>query len=159
MSRLPDRFDLFVRRARAEAAPGRQIDLVLGALVARPALFFLNTATDLEPRAARTEVDGETYVLVFTDASRVDDVVAQVSNAKGDSRVITTPTAAALAWCVEQRVGLLVNAAGEHPPLLPPDAVAAFLKEWQLRGAQQAAGFWIPEMTSEEEDFWQEHGL
>jgi hypothetical protein len=159
MSRLPDRFDLFVRRARAEAAPERQIDLVLGALVARPALFFLNTATDLEPQVARTELEGRAYALVFTDAGRVEDVVAQVSNANGESRVITTPTAAALAWCVEQRVGLLVNAAGEHPPLLPPEAVADFVAEWQLRGAHQAAGFWIPEMTTEEEDFWQEHGL
>ena len=55
MPRLPDRFDLWVRKARVSADPERQIDWVLGALVARDELYFLNIGTKEKPRIARAE--------------------------------------------------------------------------------------------------------
>jgi hypothetical protein len=64
---------------------------------------------------------------------------------------------AALAWCVECRTGVLVNPP-EDAALIPFSQIEAFHREWKARGERQAAGFWIPNMTSEEEDFWQEHG-
>ncbi len=43
--------------------------------------------------------------------------------------------------------------------VIPLDRLEAFNDEWSRRGGRQAAGFWIPNMTTEEEDFWQENGL
>jgi hypothetical protein len=37
--------------------------------------------------------------------------------------------------------------------------ILKYHEEWKRRGAQEASGFWIPNMTTEEEDFWQEHEL
>ena len=43
--------------------------------------------------------------------------------------------------------------------MIPFDQLKAFHAEWSRRGERQTAGFWIPNMTTEEEDFWQENGL
>jgi hypothetical protein len=71
--------------------------------------------------------------------------------------VITIPTAAAMKWCVEGRTGLLVNP-GEDAVMIPFEHVEGFHAEWIARGGREASGFWIPNMTTEEEDFWQENG-
>jgi len=68
------------------------------------------------------------------------------------------PMAAAMTWCVEHRAGVLVNP-GEDSALIPVERLEIFQAEWRQRGGRQAAGFWIPNMTTEEEDFWQEQGL
>jgi hypothetical protein len=39
------------------------------------------------------------------------------------------------------------------------DQLRAFHAEWSKRGGREGIGFWIPNMTTEEEDFWQENGL
>ena len=163
MARLPDRFDLWVRKARESADPARQVDLVLGALVAREELYFLNVGTKEQPRVARAEIPPDVCAIVFTDTGRVSDFLEeqpQIFAAPPDEMpVIAAPMAGALAWCVENKVGLLINPSGDGAPFASPSAVAAFVAEWTQRGGRQASGFWIPSMTSEEEDFWQEHGV
>ncbi len=71
--------------------------------------------------------------------------------------LITIPAPAAMAWCVECGMGVLVNPP-EDSALIPFAQLEVYHREWKARGARQSTGFWIPNMTSEEEDFWQEHG-
>ena len=154
MPRLPDRFDLFVRQARESAEPERQGDLILGALAGLKEWHFLNLGTAEKPNAAQTEIEDERYLLVFSDAGRIEDAIPDKGRRPA---LITIPTATALAWCVECRVGVLVNPP-EDAALIPFAHVEAFYRAWKVRGEKKASGFWIPNMTSEEEDFWQEHG-
>ena len=71
---------------------------------------------------------------------------------------ISVATEAAIKWCVECKVGLLINP-GEDAVMIPSELVKSFNDEWIQHGGRAASGYWIPNMTSEEEDFWQEHGL
>jgi hypothetical protein len=159
MARLPDRFDLFVRKARACRDPVRQVDYVLGALAGLREWHFLNVGTTESPQAATTQFGAEPCRLVFTDVSRIEEMLEENGGASGNSPlpVITIPTAAAMKWCVEGRTGLLVNP-GEDAVMIPFEHVEGFHAEWIARGGREASGFWIPNMTTEEEDFWQENG-
>ena len=163
MPRLPDRFDLWVRKARESVDPERQVDLVLGALVAREELYFLNVGTKEQPRIARAEVSPDECAVVFTDSGRVDDFFEEQPQMRTgmpeELPVIVSPMATALGWCVDNTVGLIINPGGGDTVAASPGAVATFVAEWKQRGGRQSAGFWIPNMTSEEEDFWQENGL
>lgn len=160
MSRLPDRFDLQVRKARACTDPVRQADYVLGALAGLAEWHFLNLGTKEKPQAARTQIDADPYILVYSNTGRIEDFIREqgLGNGSGALPVISAPTEAAMAWCVECGVGLFVNPP-EDAVMIPFEQVKAFHAEWVKRGARQSAGFWIPNMTSEEEDFWQEKGL
>ena len=154
MARLPDRFDLWVRKARENADPARQADYVLGALVALAEWCFLNIGTTEDPQPGETEFGGERHLLVFSDTDRVEEIL------EGREKVplITMPGAAALKWCMEQKAGLLVNA-GEDAVVISPAHVESYYAEWSQRAARESSRFWIPNMTTEEEDFWQEHGV
>jgi hypothetical protein len=160
MSRLPDRFDLQVRKARSCTDPVRQADYVLGALAGLAEWHFFNLGTKEKPQAARTQIDSDPYLLVYSNIDRIEEFV----RAHGEERtsgplpIITVATPAALAWCVECGVGLFVNPP-EDAVMIPGDQVKAFYAGWLKHGARQSSGFWIPNMTTEEEDFWQEHGL
>jgi hypothetical protein len=156
MARLPDRFDLQVRKARSCTDPLRQADYVLGALAGLREWHFLNLGTKEKPQAARTEIDADPYILVYSDTGRIEEFVRE--HEKAALPVISVATKAAMAWCVECRVGLFVNPP-ENAVMIPFEQVKAFHAEWLKRGARQSVGFWIPNMTSEEEDFWQEHGI
>ena len=160
MSRLPDRFDLWVRKARTCQDTARQADYVLGALTGLKEWHFLNVGTKEAPRAAQAHIGTGDWRLVYSDINRMEELIQERGGApkQGPRPVITIPAAAALAWCVECRTGLLVNP-GEDSALIPHDQLESFHAEWNRRGGRQAAGFWIPNMTTEEEDFWQEHGL
>ena len=157
MSRVPDRFDLWVRRARACPDPARQADYVLGALAALPYWHLLNAGSREQPQPAEGEVEGLRYLLVFSDSTRVEELLAAIESAPPP---ISMPTIKAFPWSLDRpgSAGLLVNP-GEDAVLVPRDHVDYFYKEWRARQAGQPAGYWIPNMTGEEEDFWQEHGL
>jgi len=169
MAHLPDRFDLWVRKARGVASPARQVDLILGALVAAREWYFLNAGTKEQPRIepaqpAEAAHPAERFAVVFSDAERIKDFAEKYgmlggAGAASELPAIVTPTPSALDWCVESNLGLLINPDVGETVLVPPGAVASFAAEWRARGGRQAAGFWIPSMTSEEEDFWQEHGV
>jgi hypothetical protein len=160
MSRLPNRFDLFVRQAKRCPEPARQADYILGALAALKEWYFINLGATDAPQAAKTVIESQTYLLVFSDADRIEDALRERSPAPAPDPlpVITVSAAAALAWCIECQTGLFVNPP-EDAVLIPFAHLEIFYAEWTQRGDRQSAGFWIPNMTSEEEDFWQEHGL
>jgi hypothetical protein len=157
MARLPDRFDLWVRRARACADPERQADYVLGALASLPYWHLLNIGTRETPQPAEAEVEGGRHLLVFSDSDRVEEVTA---GAEAMPPPISMPTIKAFPWCLARAdcAGLLINP-GEDAVLVPRDHVEHFYQAWLARQARQPIGYWIPNMTSEEEDFWQQHGL
>jgi hypothetical protein len=158
MARLPDRFDLWVRQARACADPERQADYVLGALAALPYWHLLNVGTREKPQPAEAEVDGARYLLVFSGADRLEELLA--GSESPAPPVISMPTIKAFPWCLDRAdcAGLLINP-GEDAVLVPRDHLDHFHKAWLARQASQPAGYWIPNMTTEEEDFWQQHGL
>lgn len=164
MARLPDRFDLWVRKARKCSDPSRQADCLLGALAGLREWHFLNVGTKENPQPAETEIESIRHLLVFSNPDRIEELVrdGEQFHASVPLPIIAIPTAEAMAWCLKQRItgsgGLLVNP-GEDAFLLPMDHLEVFHAEWETRGGRQAAGFWIPNMTTEEEDFWQEHGL
>jgi len=160
MARLPDRFDLWVRKARQCPDPARQVDFVLGALAALKEWHFLNVGTQETPQAAETQIDTDSCLLVFSDSGRVADLMDEKGSLSAHKPlpIIILATTSAMAWCVERRCGLLVNP-GEDSVLIPFAQVAVFHGEWTQRLGRQVSGYWIPNMTSEEEDFWQEQGL
>jgi hypothetical protein len=164
MARLPDRFDLWVRKAQKCSDAARQADYVLGALAGLKEWCFFNIGTKESPQPAETEIEGARYLLLFSDAGRIEELVGEgglVSSGE-PLPVIAIPTGQAMPWCLERRAtgcaGLLVNP-GDDAFALPMEQLALFHEEWSKRGGRQASGYWIPNMTSEEEDFWQEHGI
>ncbi len=164
MARLPDRFDLWVRKARECRDPSRQADYLLGTLTGLREWHFLNVGMKEKPQPAETKIENGRYLLVFSDPDRIEELLHKDEShpASDPLPVITMATTHAMPWALEQgktgSAGLLVNP-GEEAFLLPMDQLEAFHSEWKNRGGTQAAGFWIPHMTTEEEDFWQEHGL
>jgi hypothetical protein len=162
MSRLPDRFDLWVRKARECPDPARQTDYVLGALAALNEWFFFNIGTTENPRISEAEIENHRYKLVFSDHGRIEELVEGNLPQGAPLPVISMPTAVAMTWCIERKAegcaGLLVNP-GDFAAVVPLSQLEAFYAEWTQRGGRQASGFWIPNLTTEEEDFWQEHGL
>jgi len=160
MARLPDRFDLQVRKARQCQDPVRQADFVLGALAGLHEWHFFNLGTVEKPQAARTQIDSDPYILVYSNVQRIEEFIEEngIAPKNAPLPLITIATAAAMTWCVGCRVGLFVNP--PHDSVMIPFAqLEAFHSEWARRGGHQASGFWIPNMTTEEEDFWQEHEL
>jgi hypothetical protein len=154
MARLPDRFDLWLRRARACPDPARQADYVLGALAALPAWYFLDVGRDDAPRAAEVDLPDEAgrALLVFSDTDRIAELGPE-------ARAITLPPAEAMAWCAGlSSAALLVNP-GEDSAVIPLAVLADFHRAWLARQEEHPSGYWIPSLTTEEEDFWQEHGL
>jgi len=157
MPRLPDRFDLWVRRARACPDPARQADYVLGALAALDEWHFLNRGEEGRPSPALAELEGGPHLLVFSGPDRIEELVAPAPGVP--LPIISIPTAKAFPWCLEQAAaGLLVNA-GEDGFIVGEDRLHAFYRGWSRDREQNSIGFWIPNLTTEEEDFWQEHGL
>ncbi len=163
MSRLPDRFDLWLRKARECADADRQADYVLGALAGLKEWHFLNIGTAEKPQAAKTQLGDDSCVLVFSDPGRIEDLIEESGAKKhlptgAPVPAISVATEAAMKWCVECKVGLLINPS-EDAVMIPSELVKSFYEEWSQREGWAASGYWIPNMTSEEEDFWQEHGL
>jgi len=159
MARLPDRFDLWVRKAKECQDVTRQADYILGALAGLKEWHFLNLGTKEAPQAAKTEIESEKYLLVYSDVDRIEELIRERGAAHQNDPlpVITVPAAVAMAWCVECGVGLFVNPP-EDAALIPFIQLETYHAEWSQRRGRKASGFWIPGMTSEEEDFWQEHG-
>jgi hypothetical protein len=157
MARLPDRFDLWVRKARECRDPARQLDYVLGALAGLREWHFLNSGTKENPLPAEAEIEEARYLVVFSDPGRIGEIHEDGPQKDDPLSTIAMPMAAAMAWCVDHRTGLLVNP-GEDSALIPLERLEAFQAEWSRCGGRQATGFWIPNMTTEEEDFWQENG-
>ena len=115
MARLPTRFDLWVAKP-GNADPARQADYILGALAALKEWHFLNLGAKDSPQAAKTAIEDETYLLVFSDLDRIEQALGErhATPQSGALPVISVATAAALAWCVECRTGLFQSARGRR---------------------------------------------
>jgi hypothetical protein len=163
MGRLPDRFDLWLLKANECPDPARQLDYILGAMIGLKEWWLINIGTKEKPSAAKTQVESDLCVLVFSDLARLEEFLEGKEGLvpKGEtSPTIAIPSPAALGWCVDCGVGLIVNPdEAEGTVLVPFEQVKAFHTEWMNRGGSQTTGFWIPNMSSEEEDFWQQHGM
>lgn len=157
MPDLPDQFDLWVRRAR-DVAPERQADFLLGSLFALKEWFFLNRGSDEKPSPGVVELEGRYCLVVFSDLGKMHDFVGSATSN------LAIPTESVVGYCREFRAmgvtALLVNP-GDYAFTVELDAVESFDKAWRERRAAHpsARGFWIPNLTTEEEDFWQSHGL
>src|SRR5476649_1295941 len=99
MARLPDRFDLWVRKARECRDPARQVDYVLGALAGLTEWHFLNVGTKENPLPAEAEIEGTRYLLVFSDPGRIEDIREDATQKDDPLSTIAMPMAAAMAWC------------------------------------------------------------
>lgn len=161
MPALPDQFDLWVRRAR-HATPERQIDWLLGALYALNEWFFYNQGDEQKPIPAAVEVEGVRSVVIFSAAGKLQDFVES-----GGHDVTSVPSIAirvpdATAYCLlfrEAGCGALLVNPGDYAFMVDLSALEKFDAGWKARRNESSRGFWIPNMTSEEEDFWQQHGL
>jgi hypothetical protein len=162
MTALPDQFDLWVRRARASADPARQIDLLLGSLCALKEWYFYNQGSHANPRPAMAEVENQHCLLTFSSASKLEDVFGDSPKKGKRIPYISVKSADAIPYCLQFRAekcsGVLVNP-GDYCFTVDLDAMEKFDREWKSRDMQVGRGFWIPNMTTEEEDFWQEHGV
>ena len=158
MAKLPDRFDLWVRKARECPDPARQADYILGALIGLRECHCLNLGTREQPQPAEAEIEGRHYLLIFSDPGRIGEMFEGAGRKDEALQVITMPAPTVLTWCVEKQAGLLVNP-GDDAALVPLEPLTSFHAEWSKRGGREASGFWIPNLTTQEEDFWQEQGL
>lgn len=164
MAAIPDSFDLQVRRAR-EATPERQLDFLLGTLLALPEWWLLNRGSESEPYPAMVELEKAKCVVVFSAPGKLQDFAEELNGGKRESVpnvAIRVPEV--VDYCLLFRAvgatAILVNP-GDFAFTVEFDALESFTKAWRERRATvgDSRGFWIPNMTSEEEDFWQSHGL
>ncbi|NJK90660.1 MAG: hypothetical protein HC904_01790 [Blastochloris sp.] len=165
MSRLPDRFDLLVRKVRDTGmAPDRQLDLLLAALFTVKEAHLINAGTEAEPRPSFVELDGEILMPVFSSVDQADTYSSERGQ-RGDRDalgLISMPPPLLL------EVSRLFTDSGCHHWFVNPGPYGFILPlhevesyESQRAQAQASAhtGFWIPNLTSEEEAFWEDHGL
>ena len=102
--------------------------------------------------------------VLFLPFLLIDLVIASVTTSIGMMQlppvVISIPTERAPPWCLEQAdcAGLLVIP-GEDGFIVAMDQLHSFYRGWRTDRESLTTGFWIPNLTTEEEDFWQEHGL
>ncbi|MEM9398972.1 MAG: hypothetical protein AAF984_02080 [Verrucomicrobiota bacterium] len=165
MSALPDRFDLLVRRAKEKnITPERQIDLIIGGIFALADVHFINRGTQEKPTPHFVELEDVVHMLVFTHTDKADTFsIERGDRKKGEPlSIITMKPKDAVDYAIK-----LVEFGCEHwlvnpGPFafsVPLETVKTFREQWLANGSGQGQGFWIPNMTDEEEDFWQEHGL
>ncbi len=163
--RLPDRFDLAVRKIRTTADTHRQIDILLGALLAQKTLFLWNIGTQETPAPAISEIEGTPAMIVFSDALRLSEAMDNYDSDSSKRNIDSTGLIAltsdhAFATAIALNTALLVNPlSGEDTFYVSKEHLEPFYNEWRASVQSQALGFWIPNITTEEEDFWQEQGL
>lgn len=162
MAAIPDHFDLGVRRARQVRDESRQVDALLGLLFAAEEWYFWNVGTPEKPFPAMSEIDGKPVLLLFSSLEKLVDVVETATKTSMETLPhFAIPVNSGGAFCSQFRASscetLLVNP-GEYAFAVSLDALKAFDATWRGRKAT-SRGFWIPNMTSEEEDFWRELGM
>ena len=77
MARIPDRFDLLVRKARQCDDTARQADYVLGGLVALTTWYFLNSGAQEKPELAEVDCEGEKALLVFSNVGHIAEIAGE----------------------------------------------------------------------------------
>jgi hypothetical protein len=162
--RIPDRFDLCVRKVKKTVDPNRQLDILLGALLSKEELFFWNIGSKNDPQPATALLEDALCLIIFSDGNRLQESMENLDEQSARKNVQTTgliglPAQKAFQLCVDLQAGLLVNPlSGEDNFHVAAEPVKTFFEEWKASG-HLGTGFWVPSMTDEEEDFWQENGL
>ncbi len=163
MAAIPDSFDLQVRRAK-QAAPERQLDFLLGSLLALSEWWLLNQGSETAPYPAIVELDAVKCVVVFSASGKLQDFVGECRGENERIAQIAIRVPEVVDYCLRFRsvgvTAILVNP-GDFAFTVELEAVESFATAWRERRAAkgESRGFWIPNMTTEEEDFWQSHGL
>jgi hypothetical protein len=114
---------------------------------------------------ASSPISDEQVLLVYSDPSRLLEALEYYLIDKPGGRVegpgsISMTPIGTFEFCLKNNTGLLVNPlASEHNLLVPHEHVKAFYLNWKESAKHAQNCFWVPNMTDEEEDFWQERGL
>jgi hypothetical protein len=162
MASIPDHFDLWVRKAQ-QMPEERQLDCLLGSLFAGKEWFFYNQGVCQTVDPAMVELDGVKCLMLFSSADKMFDFVQSASCRTVEQLPsIAIPAEKGAEFCLQFRAAgaeaILVNP-GDYAFRISFDALESFARDREAHRAEARRGFWIPNMTSEEEDFWQEHGL
>lgn len=164
MGAIPDQFDVFVRRARERFDPARAEDMLIGNLFALKEWHLLNAGTAEDPRPRFAELDGTVFLLVFSHPEKADAFTEARGERGGRDPLglISMRPGDAADYCRALRgssCGAILVNPGPFAYAVALEGLLKYHEAWSRRGAELASGFWIPNMTTEEEDFWQEHEL
>lgn len=163
MAAIPDSFDLQVRRAKS-AAPERQVDFLVGALFALSEWWLINQGSETEPYPVIVEMGAAKCVVVFSAPGKLQDFADGARGERVEVPNLAIRVPEVVEYCLRFRevgaTAILVNP-GDFAFTVELDALESFAMAWRERRAAtgEPRGFWIPNMTTEEEDFWQSHGL
>ena len=125
----------------------------------------MNRGSETEPYPAVVELGAAKCVVVFSAPGKLQDFADELRGEKVEEMpnlAIRVPEV--VDYCLLFRgagaTAILVNP-GDFAFTVELDALESFTNAWRERRAAkgESRGFWIPNMTSEEEDFWQSHGL
>ncbi|GEM_PF-984844 len=165
MSRLPDRFDLLVRQVRKEAgSPERQIDFLMAAFFALKEAHLLNTGNEATPMPSFVELDNLILMPVFSSADQADTYTSERGQRQDRDPLglISLQPPALLEYTrAFKDYGChhwIINP-GPYGFIVPVEDAETYQKQRLESGEKSHIGFWIPNMTTEEEAFWEDHGL
>lgn len=165
MTPIPDRFDLMVRKARElDTEPERQVDILMGGLFALWEWHFLNAGDAEQPHPRFLQVDDTVCVAAFTDPNKAGEFTLERGERERTDPLglISMRPRDAVEYALQfepHGCGHFLINPGPFGFMIPFDVASRFYTAWKEAGAGLGQGFWIPSMTDEEEDFWQEHGL
>jgi len=165
MSRLPDRFDLLVRKVReGDFTPDRQIDFLLAAFFTLKEAHLINAADEVSPLPTFLELDEAVLMPVFTSADQADTYTSERGQ-RGDHDdlcLISMPPAIVLDYAESfTSYGCkdwFINP-GPFGFIISLQEAQAYQQQKNKVGQRPDIGFWIPNLTSQEEAFWEDNGL
>jgi hypothetical protein len=165
MSRLPDRFDLLVRKVRDESySPERQMDFLLAAFFALQEAHLINAGDATQPRPSFVELDQLILMPVFSSADQADTYTSERGQRQDHDPLglLSMRPASLLEYAQAFKdygcQHWIINP-GPYGFILSLEEVEAYQLERKKSASSPNVGFWIPNMTSEEEAFWEDHGL
>lgn len=167
MTRIPDRFDLLVRKVRdGEMTPERQFDFLMSAIFTLKEVHLINNGGEVTPIPAFVELDGQVLMPVFSSADQADtySIEREQRNDNDPLGLISMKPAYLLEYAKEfipyGCKDWIINP-GPYGFILSLDSLQGYYEEFRKQAEEKpdGAGFWIPNMSTEEEDFWLENGL
>lgn len=165
MSRIPDRFDLIVRQVRETSfQPERQLDFLLAAFFTLKEAHLINAGDEDNPLPAFVELDQTVLMPVFTSADQADTYTSERGQRSDHEPLGLISMKPELALDYAQAF----KSYGCYHWIINPGPYGFMLSLAEIESYQQQRkesaqapnyGFWIPNLTSQEEAFWEDHGL